>query len=82
MNKPICINCKHCEVPKYYNPETRQEVPRPEYAKCLHTERKRIDLVTGEVIDDWKYCKENRSITGFCGPDARYFTAKEEVSNG
>ena len=80
MDKPICINCKHCDIPNYYDSVTRTTGPRPEFAKCLHTERKRIDLVTGEVISDWKYCKDNRSISGFCGADGKYFTAKESVN--
>ena len=82
MDKPICINCKHCTVPKYLSPVTQTVIPQHEFAKCLNTERKRIDLVTGEVLDEWKYCKENRSITGFCGPDGRHYAAKEEVTNG
>jgi len=79
MDKPICINCRWCNVPSYTTPAGVVE-PHPQYAKCGNTNRSRIDLVTGELLNEWKYCKDNRSITGFCGPDGRHFNAKETVN--
>jgi len=85
MDKPFCINCKFVSIPTFPSIPVGsfavEHTPKPEYAKCLMTEREEVNLITGETITSHKYCRECRDTTGHCGPDGQRFQPKE-VTNG
>ena len=70
-DKPrLCIDCKH-----HISPTTLLSVA--EYSQCALTERKTLNLVTGEAKSDHKYCDLERS-SGACGASGTLWLSKDD----
>ena len=66
----ICKDCIHYVAPKYS--QTQDKISDP---KC-HRDKK-INLVTGEHQLMCKYdCYDERSTSGICGVDGKFFESK------
>lgn len=69
----FCVNCRHSVQPP-------AGFDLKEYTKCMYSYPGQVDLVTGEPKRQrYQYCAVLRETQDekCCGPDARFFEAKE-----
>ena len=67
----LCIHCTH-----YSPPEHSFQKPE-EFSRCAAGGK--INVVTGKPVQG--FCDINRNTYGICGPDAKLFFARVEVTH-
>lgn len=73
----FCVNCRHSRQPVHEGTDPK------DYTRCVYTYPGEVDLVTGEPRkQQFMYCCSLRDSMSErnCGPDARFFEAKETVA--
>lgn len=66
--------CKDCK----WHVLSLMTSPHRDGSECVHPEfgSGNFDLVTGEPMRVWRFCRDVREDEALCGRDARWFEAK------